>query len=159
MNEAAQIPSKTVVAEQSIIESINKVNDDINQNVHGANINTDNEISNIIVEEIINNIETTCIDDNECDETATNDNDNLQSSNNYEITDIIITNETISKLQQNRRSETMKSLQKESFAKNTQNNEKKQNAFYTNKPLVWYQAIKEFLIVNHITNRCDLNKK
>lgn len=176
MNEAAQRPLKTDVQSNydedkdntvkdintSIVldENINTANDVINSAVHDEIIHADNDIINPTIEEIIDNIEMThAVDDNDESKLAELKEDgNIPLNGSYEIGDCIITKETISRLQQNKRSDTMKSLQRDNFGKDSHNNEIKQNAFYTNNPLVWFDAIKNYLILNRITNRCDLKK-
>ena len=84
--------------------------------------------------------------------------DNQQLNSSYEISIIHITKETVAKFRPNRRSATMNRLLKECFENNQHNKDDKQSAFCTNKPLLWYEAIKKYIARNCITNRCDLSK-
>ena len=51
----------------------------------------------------------------------------------------------------------MKYLKKESFDINAES-EKKHIGFYTDNPLLWYNALQEYTVVNDIINRCELKR-
>ena len=78
------------------------------------------------------------------------------SALNKEQNDIInttLTSELVCKLKPNRRSSNMKTLLKEQF---TQAKDKKRPGFYTDEPLIWYDAMREYSTENDIANRCEI---
>ena len=177
MNEAAQMPLSITPKGDTINTADVEINDMETITVESIDIRDNSFQDNVIncdsknVQSLVEDNDTVIYNENETNrcnidlDNDTSNNDEYENeecenlipieSNKYELKDISI--ETIiSKFRRNRRSDTMKSLQYEDFT--SCETDKKQAGFYTDSPLLWFNAIREYTILNEIVNRCELKR-